>query len=123
MAKVVPLAEENVALNAADVARRGGSCAAAELEWGAPGYEARLREQENELPSPSMPHFVRACRLLCDPARTRVIISFEVRTAAARGALLAAAEEAFREVRRVAGERVPAQFRHRDHLELFELLP
>eukprot|EP00775_Hariotina_reticulata_P013046 gene13044-13173_t len=137
-AVVLPLIQENIILNAISSQPSStcpGAATAEELEWGADGFEDRVRQLASHKPelilaadccyidqdgtSPSTPHFIQACRGLCQPS-TRVLVSFELRSTAVKNTFLTEADKVFSKVRRVPVSSLPRCFRV-EHIELYEL--
>ncbi|KAG1670766.1 hypothetical protein FOA52_013993 [Chlamydomonas sp. UWO 241] len=138
--KVLGLIVENVELNKLSVAQRrghaSGVCSVQELEWGKNGYEGVVSSLagggvdwvlaadccyiDNEGESPSTPHFVRACHGLCASASTKVLVSFELRSALVKSTFLREAGRGFARVKRVPAKALPKGCKV-DHIELYEL--
>lgn len=115
----------------------GGSAVAEELEWGKEGYLERAASLaggpggadlviaadvtyvDGDGASPSTEAFVAACRALSGPS-TRVLVSFELRSAEVKAAFLAAAGREFSGVERLPQASLPKGWRA-EHLELYQL--
>ncbi|GIL70837.1 hypothetical protein Vretifemale_1521 [Volvox reticuliferus] len=112
-----------------------GFAVAEELEWGKEGYEqvvARLASEpvdwclaadccyiDQEGASPSTPHFVRTCALLCGPT-TRCLVCFELRSSEVQRVFVEEASKAFNKVERLPPHSLPKPCQV-EHILLYEL--
>ncbi|KAG2439293.1 hypothetical protein HXX76_004652 [Chlamydomonas incerta] len=139
IAKVLPIVEGNLASNGVSLAQRRGAAegyaVAEELEWGAPGYEAAVAllasepvdwvvaadccyiDQEGT--SPSTPHFVNTCALLCGPT-TRCLVCFELRSSEVQRVFVEESKKAFAKVERLPPHSLPKPCQV-EHILLYEL--
>lgn len=137
--KVLPLLNDNLVANGFPPEHRPpegrGWAAAAELEWGRPGWMRTVRRLadpppdlvlaadccyiDNDGASPSTPAFVATCKGLCGP-RTRCLVAFERRSPEVRACFLEEARRAFPSVRQVSLSGLPAALRA-EYVDLWEL--
>lgn len=137
--KVLPLIEENVALNGLDTAskhgKETGTVEVEELEWGVEGYMARVQALastpidyvlaadccyiDNEGVSPSTEHFIRACHGLCS-SNTKCLVSFELRSKQVKSTFLSEATKIFSSIERIPKSALPKGCQV-EHIELYEL--
>ncbi|GLC37860.1 hypothetical protein PLESTB_001483900 [Pleodorina starrii] len=137
--KVLPLIEVNIQSNGVGLKQRRGAsegfAVSEELEWGKEGYEAvvaRLASEpvdwvlaadccyiDQEGTSPSTPHFVRTCALLCGPA-TRCLVCFELRSSEVQRVFVEEASKAFAKVERLPPHSLPKPCQV-EHILLYEL--
>ncbi|GIL70834.1 hypothetical protein Vretimale_3918 [Volvox reticuliferus] len=137
--KVLPLINQNIEANGIGPKQRKGAsegfAVAEELEWGKEGYEqvvARLASEpvdwclaadccyiDQEGASPSTPHFVRTCALLCGPT-TRCLVCFELRSSEVQRVFVEEASKAFNKVERLPPHSLPKPCQV-EHILLYEL--
>ncbi|GFR43932.1 hypothetical protein Agub_g5070 [Astrephomene gubernaculifera] len=137
--RVLPLIEANIEANGVGLQQRRGAAAGfavcEALEWGTEGYEAaagRLAAErvdwcvaadccyiDQEGTSPSTPHFVRTCALLCGPT-TRCLVCFELRSSEVRRVFEQEAGRAFEKVERLPPHTLPKPCQV-EHILLYEL--
>lgn len=137
--KVLPLIEDNIKANGVGQDQRRGASEgyawAEELQWGSPGYEDVARRLaadpldwvlaadccyiDQEGTSPSTPHFITTCALLCGPA-TRCLVCFELRSSEVQRVFLEEAAKAFSKVERLPPHALPRPCQV-EHILLYEL--
>ncbi|PNH12810.1 hypothetical protein TSOC_000233, partial [Tetrabaena socialis] len=135
----LPLIEANIADNGVGLQQRRGAvdgfAVAEALEWGREGYEqaaARLASEpvdwvvaadccyiDQEGTSPSTPHFIRTCAMLCGPT-TRCLVCFELRSSEVQRVFLEEASKAFTRVERLPISTLPKPCQV-EHILLYSL--
>ncbi|KAF5825992.1 putative methyltransferase-domain-containing protein [Dunaliella salina] len=136
---VLPLIRKNVELNGlGDKGQLRGQVEVAELEWGKQGYETALGSIaqdpvdwvlaadclyiDNEGQSPSIPHFVKACSILCgsNARETKCLVSFELRSEEVKHQFLQAVAENKMKAKLIPRSSLPRGCQI-DYIELYEL--
>jgi len=135
---VLPLIRKNVELNGLGDTQRRGQVEVAELEWGKQGYVEALTSIsqdpvdwvlaadclyiDNEGQSPSIPHFVKACSILCGSSKreTKCLVSFELRSEEVKNQFLQAVAEHSLKAKLIPKGSLPRGCQI-DYIELYEL--